>query len=917
MHQSTRATKNCDRSKISFAMLLLAIANVSSVFGVTNYYYVGASNDWWNAASYSTEQGGSPDSVMPAAEDILILTQGQTVYVDDTTISFFSTISRVAIMGSNVRAYFNLTTNANLNCYFGDLSMRSFTNSVIVKEGPGRLTLAKPGTVNDHVGGSNASHYNIGFDIRQGDVVLEPLIGSSYRHWYGDVTVGEGCTLYGVEGGTMWLQSLAGAGMVTNRVTEGSQLTVTGVRDCPTVFSGVIGGFKTFNPQGHTYYTGTGNTTGNSLKPAGYTGSGTVGITGFATLAGAATQPSSLGMGTLDCRNPAYMLYLGSTGETIERNCSIWNTKTAPFVWDAGAHGGLVFTGNFAASGLEGCQQRLVLTGSNTVTCILSNSFTRGHVSPPGSSFFIAKKGLGTWRFAEPPGGTTLSGVIGVEEGALEFDTLRDAGLKSALGYATELYEDKCENVTNDITAVDYAHVLGGDSTTGTFRYLGEVSRVIENRPLALKGAGRIEAPNCAVLKWKGVTGVGAGEKSLSITCAEGQTNHFANITDGEGVVSIAKVGPGDLVLTGELSFGGDLSATGGGTLTVRDISNAQYRYYKLTLKETVGTSTNAAYSDFNVIYNDNSSANGNTRFVGLNEFALYNDAGARQNTHNSESALAESTAQLGPGQIALEYVDDLVHTTNNSRDYRAWRLLDAGNSGGTHLCVRWKDMTKAPRYGEPNTWISAVMRLKENADAITRYDINFYSYRDENNFIRNITAFSISASADGLNYEELVSTNDIINTATTYYTWLSDGTVGANSTSNAKLPLPHSSMQAAYNVLNKVRSISADAGSTLKFEGSTAPVVSGLKVDAAGMGAIDGFAFAAKGALTIRNFPANTQSLAIPADFRNAAELANVAKWDLEVFDGDGCAVGHFHISSVSASSIVVSKPGFTMILR
>ena len=41
------------------------------------------------------------------------------------------------------------------------------------------------------------------------------------------------------------------------------------------------------------------------------------------------------------------------------------------------------------------------------------------------------------------------------------------------------------------------------------------------------------------------------------------------------------------------------------------------------------------------------------------------------------------------------------------------------------------------------------------------------------------------------------------------------------------------------YNVLNNVRSISAAAGSTLKFEGSTAPVVSGLKVDAAGIGTI------------------------------------------------------------------------------
>ena len=502
--------------------------------------------------------------------------------------------------------------------------------------------------------------------------------------------------------------------------------------------------------------------------------------------------------------------------------------------------------------------------------------------------------------------------MVGVEEGVLEFDTLRGVGLPSALGYATELYEDKCDTVEN-LAPVGYAHFLGGDGTVGTMRYLGTVSRSIENRPIALKGTGRIEAPNCAVLKWKGVTGVGAGEKSLSVVCAEGQTNHFANVTDGEGIVSLAKEGPGDLILSGELSFCGDLSV-GGGTLTVRDISNELYRYYKLTLKETVGTSLNAAYSNYTVSYNDNNSANRNSRLVALNEFGLYNDAGTRQNTHTSDSALSDTTAQLTPGHIAAEAEDLLVFWDNNQRDYRPWRLLDNGNPGGTHLCTKWKDMTKAPRLADPETWISVVMCIKNGADPITRYDLNFTSYPSESGFIRTPTAFSIFGSADGLNYEELVSTNDIMHTQNTYYAWLSDGAIGAG-TAHKMLPLPSSRVQAAYNVLNNVRSISVATGSALKFEGASAPVVSGLAVDATGgIGVIDGFTFAAEGTVFVRSIGEETTDIAIPSDFRNAVGLSNVKNWGISI---GGQLSNRYHVSSVSTSEIRIVKRGFVMMFR
>jgi hypothetical protein len=348
--------------------------------------------------------------------------------------------------------------------------------------------------------------------------------------------------------------------------------------------------------------------------------------------------------------------------------------------------------------------------------------------------------------------------------------------------------------------------------------------------------------------------------------------------------------------------------------LTVRDISNELYRYYKLTLKETVGTSMNATYSDYSVAYNDNSSANRNSRLVALNEFGLYNDAGTRQNTHTSDSALSDTTAQLTPGHIAAEAEDLLVFWDNNQRDYRPWRLLDNGNSGGTHLCAKWKDMTKAPRLADPETWISVVMCIKNGADPITRYDLNFTSYPSESGFIRTPTAFSIFGSADGLNYEELVSTNDIMHTQNTYYAWLSDGAIGAG-TAHKMLPLPSSRVQAAYNVLNNVRSISVATGSALKFEGASVPVVSGLAVDAAGgIGVIDGFAFAANGTVSVHGMAEGATDIAIPSDFRNVVGLSNVKNWGISI---GGQLSNRYHVSSVSTSEIRIAKRGFVMIFR
>lgn len=914
-------------NKASVIVLACAALSLRYVHSA-DFYWVGASNDWWNAASYSASEGGSGGTQKPGPDDRVVISSDQQVFVDDFTIAFFSTVKEVHTSGRNITAHFNITTNADLNCYFGCFTVGAYEGTTLVKKGLGVLTFAKAGSEDLHrnPGKLDTYHYNINIDLQEGGLALEPKIESSteLRHRYGNVNVAERCTLYGVEGGLTWFAGLSGGGNVTNAVVEDSKLCINGARDEPTVFSGVMSGFEQFMPQGHTWYTGISNTIGTVIRAGGYDGVGDSGITGFMTFAGANGEASSLGCGSIDARSSARFLYLGTTGETIERSASIWDTGNAPLTWDAGAYGGLLFNGSFSACGSDGAQQRLVLTGSNTVTCVLSNKFARNHVSDPGSSFHITKSGTGTWRMCERTG-SLLSGVIGVEEGVLEFDTLREKGSDSALGNATELFEDACENADNGLKTVPYAHFLGGSGTSGTLRYLGETSRTIRHRPIALKGDGRVEAPNCDVLNWIGVSGLGEGEKTLTVDCGEGQTNRYANITDGDGVVSVRKDGAGDLVLSGELSFSGDLVSSGGGCLTVRDFYGAQYEYYRLTLKETVYTSTDELFSDY-VAKTGSSAANRETRGVMLNEFGLYSSAGTRINKWG-DSADADCEATLGKGKIALQSADSItvISTTKNGSlvHYSPWRLLDSSNSSGYRFWVYWNDDVRMPVPDDPLSWISVVLRLKDDSGEAASFDINFLGYWGAA-FGQTPTEFSVSASADGLLFEELYATNDYITATfpTNYYTWLSDGStpVGTSASTNPervshkKIPLPCSTVQTQHSVLENIRSVSAAAGSVLRYEGAAPLVVSGLKVIGSSVGAIEGFAFGTEGTLYLEDADTDLTALDIPADLSGVTDLANLKGWALSV---NGDMSSRYQISSVTADGIRVIKPGLRFIVR
>ena len=79
-----------------------------------DFHWVGASNDWRNSASYSSVAGGEGGTQMPGADDRIVLSANQRVYVDDSTISFFSTVKEVQFAGTNIVADFCISGDADL-----------------------------------------------------------------------------------------------------------------------------------------------------------------------------------------------------------------------------------------------------------------------------------------------------------------------------------------------------------------------------------------------------------------------------------------------------------------------------------------------------------------------------------------------------------------------------------------------------------------------------------------------------------------------------------------------------------------------------------------------------------------------------------------------------------------------------------
>jgi len=181
-------------------------------------------------------------------------------------------------------------------------------------------------------------------------------------------------------------------------------------------------------------------------------------------------------------------------------------------------------------------------------------------------------------------------------------------------------------------------------------------------------------------------------------------------------------------------------------------------------------------------------------------------------------------------------------------------------------------------------------MRLTNGTPEIASFDIaNRFTTGSGNveNGYRQPTMWMMEGSVDGARWDVL--TNMSWTTAlTTGKTWYSDKTSCYGTRSGRKwqdgksFPIRgRPETPVSFNVLGNCESVSVAPGATLEKQGNEEVVISNLRIDAAGFGTIDGFAFGSEGSLTVDN-AVTSGTIDIPGTFSNCTNLGNIKKWTL-----------------------------------
>ncbi len=616
-------------------------------------------------------------------------------------------------------------------------------------------------------------------------------------------------------------------------------------------------------------------------------------VCGFTRLGANNDVPSSLGTGNFNYGNASGIIYLGDYIETSSK--TFW-IHSDTFI-DAGAHGGLTFTGKMDVSGDVSNLRIFTLSGSNENACVISGTF-------PGKAdqknvFYLRKTGTGTWRMADNATRGAL-GVIDVEEGTLQFDTIAEKGRSCSLGYATNLFE-KAVVVYESGVPVDYAMVLGGEDTEGTLEYTGTSDTKCRTRPIAVRSRGRFVSDSARFML-DGVHAIGASGQVNTFTLAGEADNgnkatHISDGTDGS-VLNVVKDGAGTWTLWGTNTFTGSLFVRGG-RMIVNPVNTKNYTWFRLTAKENgYGCPT------YDTDYSTGTNANGTAKTISDNEkgylqiaeIAVYDENGdnvARGITvddDNDEFSAADGYTGLEPGYVCYGRTTDGMYPngTRAANNITSLDLLfDARNNA---LAARFGCgcTANAINMNDASSWVPIVFRLPESVTTRTvamdvasgRNRTGIGSYNG-----RNLKSFYFEGSTDGRHWDVLVDDQDDVPIRDSYPGWCSNGgAVGSYVTRQGNgydftIDAEHQYAFTAVGVAN---------GGVLEVQGD-ALTVSGLVIDASlPAGTISNVVFAASGTVDVQNAEIVTAvPLALPGDYSQLAGVDNIARWSVTM-DGE-----------------------------
>ena len=651
----------------------------------------------------------------------------------------------------------------------------------------------------------------------------------------------------------LYIGGFEGDGLVTN-MTSKFIYCCGGTAAKPMSFSGRLakGTEPAFNSSG--YHDFLGNFTG-SLTIRIYDGS--VGLKDFGMIGGG----GSLGNGNFWFQGNSELRYLG-TGETTDRKMNLGDGCRS-FAVDGGA-GGLTLSGEW--SFLKGPNLLpITLKGTNVANaCVFSGTYSGASTN----GFNLMKKGTGIWRLE---GSRSQPGTVSVDEGTLEYASISERGANSSIGAGSLLAEPVLKNKAS-ATAVPWAVRLGTHSTTGKFVYAGSSSYVsCTSRLFAVRGGGLVGSKNGTSLRFKGATSYDAEGGNL-ILDGSGEYNSFTDVTNGVGALSVTKTGAGTWNLCGDLALSGGVDVREG-TLHICNATN--FTWFKYTVKE---------------IYKPNE------QYLQIAQFGLYDEQGDQQNLNLDEVSLAGSTYMLETGRAAWNHTVTLL---------KQERVLSSLFTGADGLITTGRSSLKNIEQSTPSSWMSFTMRLANGINPVKYYDVKSQQgFKSGAMYGREPKVWMLEGSVDGRNWVFIDERSGLT---------VSQGGACWYSCDQAD----HDETHRGFDISSVVPSSSVSIAS-LRVSGggvvvADAPLaVSNLVVDATSGGTLDGFAFAERGTLTVKNLPAGKGMTELPGTYLNCTGLDGVSRWTLSL-DGEPTR------KRISASGGVlrIYSPGTTVIFR
>ena len=880
------------------------------------FKWIGGEKGSWNSEK-SFEPNGVPDG-----DDDVLLPANLVVKLnaaDDTEWEAFNKIRRVRAADNCFLEVDVGDKNREMETAFTYQAQAGRNQGKLIKKGSGALWLKSMRDI--YKDGSMYYDYYANYDIVEGSVGFnqEGITGISVK--VGDLAISNNATFFTLPtaGDSLtytYVMGLCGApsALITNLAPIGkaNNNVLRLSSNNRYSFAGKLVAPVRYFSHGSVDLTGTENTiissfTQNDNKGRGFNGP-YVGIASF----GLSGKPSSIGLSGLvySRESGAAFKYIGN-GEETDVRLSVGSVANSPYpaFLSGGDNGGLIWGGIWEPYSTDNLlMQRLVIAGDgenvNVMKGVIKNVETSGGVT---NSFFIRKQGRVIWRIEDSPDGYKVSsqmlGVWAVDEGTLQFTSLAEKGFVSSLGMATELYKDFC-GVKDESKKISYALVLGGDSTMGTLEYVGTKDEYCSERNIWLYGDGAFINNGTSKIRFRGVSSIAEGESPSSrgviftVGGASTAENEILNITDSvERPVSVVKDGAGTWILGGEQSFRGKLDIKAGKLILRRP---EKYTWFRWTL-----TSKD----------NQENFTNGNSDYYQMQEFALFDKDGIRQNCFLVTNS---AYASLQPGQVAYG-TDKIAKVSAADRDLH--RLFDdvkdsaSGDTYGWHALMRPPNDTsnlQKPVRDNRLSWIPIVMRLPDNANEIKSYDVLYYH---ASTHARSVTSYFVDGSVDGVNWDRL-STVDTVNVDDTNK-WQYRGTKKDGEERNK----PHekgceidSAPKELFDVLNNVKSVSVDRGAELEFDGDIA--IPALSFDyAVGGGTFTNCKFAeGNGFVDIVNADEAGVEIDFGWTFNGCTGVANIAQWGVKV---DGVDSVRYSLAIKDGNRVVAVRPAMRIIIR